>query len=229
MADLTTYAGLQSAVADWLGRDDLAEQIPIFIQLAEKRMNRELRLRVMEQTATAAIPAGTHIVELPERRIDGDWKVFLEMRDLAWRGANNVVRNLRYAPPDDYVAQSRPSGIPEQYAIIADKLYLLPAPAWEGELRLTYYGEIPPLSEAQATNNVLQMFPDLYLYGALVESGPYTRSSAADYAWRESARPCAAVRVKGKLLSDQPLAGASSWNWTWIRECAGPRSTATAA
>ena len=185
MADLTTYAGLQAAVADWLGRDDLAEQIPIFIQLAEKRMNRELRLRVMEQTATAAIPAGTHIVELPERRVDGDWKVFLEMRDLAWRGKDNVLRNLRYAPPDDYVAQSRPSGIPEQYTIIADKLYLLPAPAWDGELRLTYFGEIPPLSDAQPANNVLLMFPDLYLYASLVESGPFTRSSAPLETWAE--------------------------------------------
>lgn len=185
MADLTTYEGLQAVAADWLGRDDLASQIPVFIALAEKRMNRELRLRVMEQTATAALPAGVHIVELPERRIPGDWKVFLEMRDLAWRTADNVIRNLKYAPPDDYVVESRPAGIPEQYTIVSNKLYLLPAPAWEGELRLTYYGEIPPLSEEQPTNNVLQMFPDLYLYGTLVETGPYTRSSAPLDTWAE--------------------------------------------
>ena len=185
MADLTTYSGLQAVVADWLGRDDLAEQIPVFIQLAEKRMNRELRLRVMEQTATAALPAGTHIVELPERRVDGDWKVFLEMRDLAWRSKDNVVRNLKYAPPDDYIVESFPEGIPEQYTIIANRLYLLPTPAWAGEMRLTYYGEIPPLSAVQTTNNVLQMFPDLYLYGTLVESGPYTRSSAPLETWAE--------------------------------------------
>ena len=185
MADISTYTGLQAVVADWLGRDDLTEQIPVFIALAEKRMNRELRLRVMEQTATAALPAGTHIVELPERRIPGDWKVFLEMRDLAWRSKDNVVRNLKYAPPDDYVVESFPEGIPEQYTIVSNRLYLLPATAWEGELRLTYYGEIPPLSAAQPTNNVLQMFPDLYLYGTLVETGPYTRSSAPLETWAE--------------------------------------------
>lgn len=185
MADLTTYSGLQAAVADWLGRDDLTAQIPVFIQLAEKRMNRELRLRVMEQTATAEVPAGVHVVELPERRIDGDWKVFLEMRDLAWTGGG-VVRNLKYTPPDDYVVMSQPAGLPDQYTIISNRLYLLPAPAWDGELRLTYYGEIPPLSnENQTTNNVLQMFPDLYLYATLVESGPYTRSSAPVEMWAE--------------------------------------------
>lgn len=185
MADLTTYSGLQAAVADWIGRDDLAERIPTFIALAEKRMNRELRLRCMEQTATAALPAGTHIVELPERRVDGDWKVFMEMRDLAWKSDKTLVRNLKYAPPDDYIVDSVPSGVPEQYTIIADRLYLMPQPAWAGELRLTYYGEIPPLSDIQTTNNVLQMFPDLYLYGTLVESGPFTRSSAPLQIWTE--------------------------------------------
>lgn len=184
MADLTTYSGLQAAVADWLGRDDLTEQIPTFIQLCEKRMNRELRLRVMEQTATAALPAGTHVVELPERRIDGDWKVFLEMRDLAW-SSTNLVRNLKYTPPDDYVVLSQPLGAPGQYTIISNRLYLLPKPDCDGELRLTYYGEIPPLSDVQTTNNVLLMFPDLYLYGTLVETGPFTRSSAPLETWAE--------------------------------------------
>ena len=185
MADLTTYAGLQAAVADWLGRDDLTERIPVFIALCEKRMDRELRLRCMEQTATAALPAGTHIVELPERRIDGDWKVFMEMRDLAWKSDKTLVRNLHYMPPDDYVVDSVPEGVPGQYTIISNRLYLMPRPAWDGELRLTYYGEIPPLSDVQTTNNVLQMFPDLYLYGTLVESGPFTRSSAPLELWTE--------------------------------------------
>ena len=184
MADLTTYSGLQAAIADWLGRDDLGDQIPVFIRMAEKRMDRELRLRVMEQTATAALPAGTHVVELPEHREDGDWRVFLEMRDLAWTGGG-IVRNLRYAPPDDYVVQSQASGLPGQYTIIGNRLYIMPKPDGAGELRLTYYGEIPPLSDIQSTNNVLQMFPDLYLYGSLVESGPYTRSSAPLETWAE--------------------------------------------
>ena len=184
MADLTTYEGLKAAVAGWLGRRNLTDQIPNFIRLAEMRMNRELRLRVMEQVATAAIPSGVFIVELPERRVDGDWRVFLEMRDLAWK-SGGVVKNLRYTAPDDYKVLGQYSGMPEQYTIIANKLYLLPVPDGAGELRLTYYGEIPPLSDVQTTNNVLKMFPDLYLYGALVESGPYTRSSAPLETWTQ--------------------------------------------
>ncbi len=53
--DLTTYEGLKTAVADYLGRSDLEERIPYFIRLAELRMQRDVRCRVMERTATSAV------------------------------------------------------------------------------------------------------------------------------------------------------------------------------
>ena len=62
MADLTTFKGLCEAVADYLGREDLTERIPTFIRLAEQRMNRELRLRVMERRAETEVKAGQSAV-----------------------------------------------------------------------------------------------------------------------------------------------------------------------
>ncbi len=47
MADLTTYEGLKAAIADYLGREDLADRIPVFIRMWEQRGNRTLRLRAM--------------------------------------------------------------------------------------------------------------------------------------------------------------------------------------
>ena len=82
--DLMSYEGLKAAIADYLGRDDLADRIPYFIRMAELRMQREVRSRVMERTATTLIEAGTNVLKLPNRRVEGDWKVFLEMRDLVW-------------------------------------------------------------------------------------------------------------------------------------------------
>ena len=57
MISFTNYEGLKAAVADWLGRDDLAERIPDFIALAERRMARELRPRVLERRAEAEVQA----------------------------------------------------------------------------------------------------------------------------------------------------------------------------
>ena len=182
--DLTTSAGLCAAVADWLGRDDLEAQIPAFIRMAENRMNRELRLRVMERVATLGVDAGQDRVRLPWKREPGDWDVFMEMRDIVWQSADGQRTDLSYSPPDGY-AVTRAAGRPRQYTIIGRELCLLPVPDAAGTLRLTYYAEIPPLSSEQEDNEVLLTAPDLYLYGALVETGPYTRSSAPLETWAE--------------------------------------------
>ena len=58
MISFQDYAGLKAAVADWLGRDDLTGRIPDFIALAERRMARELRLRIMERRAETEVQAG---------------------------------------------------------------------------------------------------------------------------------------------------------------------------
>ena len=184
MADLTSYKGLCEAVADYLGRDDMEARIPTFIALAEKRMNRELRLRVMERRAETDVLAGQSAVPLPWRRQAGNWDVFLEMRDLTWQDKDGQTVNLCYFPPDTY-GQSRSAGRPEGYTIIGRDLFLLPAPDAAGKLYLTYYAEIEPLGEQQPDNSVLLMFPDLYLYGALVESGPFTRGSAPLEMWTQ--------------------------------------------
>ena len=184
MADLTSYTGLCEAVADYLGRDDMTERIPTFIALAERRMNRELRLRVMERRAETFVPAKERAVTLPWRREPGNWDVFLEMRDLTWQDADGQTVNLCYMPPDTY-AQKRAPGRPREYTIIGRDLFLLPPPDAPGRLYLTYYAEIAPLGERQPDNAVLLMFPDLYLYGALVESGPFTRGSAPLELWTQ--------------------------------------------
>ena len=186
MADISTYTGLQAVVADWLGRDDLTEQIPVFIALAEKRMNRELRLRVMEHRSVIEVQKGQASVSLPWSRVPGNWDVFLELRDLVWKDVDgSVIRNLHYMPVDDYAAGRMPEAVPTQYTIVGHDLFLVPAPAADGTLSMTYYAEIPPLDDDHQTNDVLLEFPDLYLYGTLVESGPYTRSSAPLETWAE--------------------------------------------
>ena len=182
MADLTDWAGLKAAVADYLGRDDLTERIPTFIALAEKRMNRELRLRVMERRAETTVQTGQSAVPLPWRRQAGNWDVFLEMRDLTWADGRGASVNLRYLPPDRY-GLLRAHGEPGAYTIIGRDLFLVPPPDRDGALYLTYYAEIPPLGEAQPDNAVLLTAPDLYLYGALVESGPFTRGSVPLEMW----------------------------------------------
>ena len=52
---ITTYAELQSSIADFLDRDDLTSVIPTFISLAEADMNRQIRHWRQEKRANANI------------------------------------------------------------------------------------------------------------------------------------------------------------------------------
>ena len=63
---ITTYAELQSAVGDWLNRDDLSPVVTSFISLAEARINRDLRHR--QQETRSALTVGARYVDLP-----ADW------------------------------------------------------------------------------------------------------------------------------------------------------------
>src|SRR5210317_497856 len=60
-----TYAELKTAIANFLARDDLTDQIPNFIQLAEARMSRELETREQEKRSTATLTAGDEYIALP--------------------------------------------------------------------------------------------------------------------------------------------------------------------
>ncbi|HUU42163.1 MAG TPA: hypothetical protein VMX57_00200 [Planctomycetota bacterium] len=53
MALITTYATLQSEVALWLNRTDLTDNIKVFIQLAEKRLNLDYRVKDPDGATTA--------------------------------------------------------------------------------------------------------------------------------------------------------------------------------
>jgi len=62
---INSYSSLQTAVANWLDRSDLTDRIPEFIDLAEARINRALRVRLMESVKVISLVGGTKRYPLP--------------------------------------------------------------------------------------------------------------------------------------------------------------------
>ncbi len=174
------YTDLQAEIAQFLGRTDLSASIPLFVRMAEARMNRELRLKLMEREAWTTVKAGQGVIPLPDKRVPGDWNVFLEMRDLRLNGS--ILKNLDYMSLDR-IPERREAGTPYAYSIRGRELVLIPTPNKDCELLLTYYAEVPQLGSKQPSNEILLRLPDLYLYGSLVASGGYTRTSAPLELW----------------------------------------------
>ena len=78
---ILNYSDLQSTIASYLARTDLTVQIPDFIQLAETRLRRDLRIRQMLKVVTTATTPSDSTVELPsdflqllsQHSINHDW------------------------------------------------------------------------------------------------------------------------------------------------------------
>ena len=160
-----TYAELQTAVANWLDRDDLTDRIPEFIALAEARFNRVLRLRSMEAKYTADTVAGQRNLALPTS--------YIQMRN--FQVNTSPLTTLSYVTPEIYdrLWGGSTSGTPKFYTILANEVSFGPIPGSVMEVEMLFYKKFDNLSGVTTTNSLLTDSPDLYLYGAMMEAEPF--------------------------------------------------------
>jgi hypothetical protein len=172
---ITNYSDLQATIASYLARSDLTAQIPDFIQLAETRLRRELRIRQMLKVVTTATVAGDSTVELPSD--------FLQMRDLHIN--TNPVQSLGYQSPSNFYRNTNAaiSGVPLQYTVLAQEFQFAPIPDGIYTLQMIYYSTPPYLTTSNTSNVFLANCPDLLLYGALGEAEPYLMNDQRLQTW----------------------------------------------
>lgn len=173
---ITTYSTLQTAVGDWLNRSDLTTVIPDFIALAEAQFNRTLRHRRMVERATATLDS-------EYSAMPADW-----LESIRYQINTNPITVMEFVSPDQAAMLKgaySTSGKPIFYTQIGQQFQVIPAPdsgsAYTGEL--TYYATIPVLSAGNTSNWLLVDSPDIYLYGALLQSAPYLQDDQRLGVW----------------------------------------------
>tara|TARA_R100001440_G_scaffold4895_3_gene10791 strand:- start:993 stop:1634 length:642 start_codon:yes stop_codon:yes gene_type:complete len=162
---ITTYAELQTAVANHLARTDLTTVIPDFISLAESRLSRELETRDQEKRAQATMTSGDEYIALPT-----------DLREVREVKINlSPIRVLTYMSPTslDTTYATDGGGTPQAYSIIGKELKLRPVPDSSDTLEIVYVGSLTALSDTNTVNNMLTRHPDAYLMGSLVEAYQY--------------------------------------------------------
>ncbi len=169
------YTQLQTAVANWLDRDDLTDRIPEFIALAEARMNRVLRLRMMESKYTASTVASQRNYNLPTG--------YVQMRNFQIN--TSPITPLQYVSPEIYdrLWGGSTGGTPQFYTIITNEIQLGPVPGSVLTLEMLFYKKITALSGTNTTEQMLTDNPDIYLYGALLEAEPFIMNDERVALW----------------------------------------------
>ena len=164
MPAFTSYANLKTNIADYLARQDLTDKIPMFISLAEKRLNRDLRLRQTLQQSTYTMASGFEIPTPAD---------FLEMQDLHLTG--NPIIPLTFQTVSQFYRRNSNSqqGYPINYTLVADNFVLAPQPTGATTANMTYYKIPKALSDTNPSNEYLDVCPDLLLYASLAESAPF--------------------------------------------------------
>lgn len=183
---IVSYATLQTAIAGWLHRSDLTANIPEFIQYAENRIYRGLRIRCMETAINSTIAAG--VVALPARYrqlkhayIDGSPIRKLDRKDAEWIYQTYPTRSA--------------DGKPRFIAREGENFIFGPYPDSNYTLKGSCYAALPPLSDTNTTNWLIDNAPDLLLAAAMCEAQPFVMNDERTPVW-DTKYTAAAARLQ---------------------------------
>ncbi len=172
---LSTYSELQTTIANYLSRDDLTSAIPDFIQLAEIRLRRDLRLRQMLTQASITATGGVSTISLPSD--------FLQARDVYVDSDPDFP--VTFATPSIFIRNGRTnqSGVPAFYTILGSTIQFAPIPDSNYDIKILYYAAPAFLSSSTTTNLWITTCPDALLYGSLGEAEPYLMNDPRLQTW----------------------------------------------
>ena len=171
-----TYDGLKASVADFLNRGDLGAVCGDFIRLAEGQINTRLKVRRMIIRASTTVVS--EFCQLPSD-FNGPLSVALSTGEVLDCMAADALTETKRC------SGGLTGGTPRAYAVVGSQFQFWPAPADGTEVDLTYYAKLPALSADNPTNWLLTDRPDVYLYGALLQSAPYLQDDARLSVWAE--------------------------------------------
>jgi hypothetical protein len=183
MVQITSYDTLQTAITEWLARDQdttLIARIPTFIQLFEAKMNRGLFVRQMEQRSTTTVDTTStepEFISLP-----ADFQSMRRVRLSSVTGKPHLDFMSGTQMDEFRFSVSNVANQPRYFTVFGSEMELAPTPGQNYTIEMVYRQNIPPLA-TNDPNWLLNLAPDLYLYGALLESAPYIKEDGRIQTW----------------------------------------------
>jgi len=151
-----------------------------FIYIVEARINRLLDIREMAQRAEMLIVDDSKEYYGLPRCFSGIRSI--EVKNPAIPDVRNVARYLSNELMNAHIV----SGSREfKYTIQADQFHIYPPPATDCIIEIIYYGDLIHLDGINQSNFMSKTYPDIYVFGLLVEISSYTKDLDAAAGWEQ--------------------------------------------
>lgn len=172
---INTPTNIKLAVGSFLNRSDLSSLVPDFIELAQAKINRDVRVPQMLTRSDLATVDGQY------ETVPTGW-----LETQRYSLLTTPLHQLKYLSPEemDYNRQfvGGSSGRPLYFSVVADSFEFLPTPDGTYAATHTYYAAL----DLTTTNWLLTSHPDIVLYGALCEAEPYVMHDERLPLWKAS-------------------------------------------
>jgi hypothetical protein len=190
MATTMTFTTLQQDVRRYLERGAtlasdaiVYEQIPRLINLAERRISRELKIQGFINAVTDTLTVGQSVYQKPDR-----WRDTVSIN--IGTGANHNTRKFLFTRDYEYLRSYWPNeSLTEEPVFYADYNYtnwlILPPPDEAYPFEVLYY-ELPVLlDEENQTNWLTEYAPQVLLYASLLEATPFLKNDERIPVWQQ--------------------------------------------
>ena len=169
---------LEASVKTYLyNRKDLDASITTFIELAEAKIFREIRVPENEAIFTDQAPEDNILASIPQPADFLEMKYVLVNEKPVERISDRELKGL--------LAIDEAPGEPSKFARILNDLVFWRVPDSNYTIELYYWQDLTGnLTDPTDTNKILTAYPDLYLYGVLVEAMPFLVDDARAETWK---------------------------------------------
>lgn len=186
MAYTMTFDSLQVDLRRYLERgftlqDDpyVYEQLPRLINMAERRIARDLKVQGFIVAVTTNFTNGVSTYQKPDR-----WRDTISMT-IKTGDTMSPVFTRSYEYCRNYWPDATQTGSPEFYADYDYTHWLIvPTPNATYQAEILYYQLPELLDSAHQTNWLTEYAPNLLLYGALLEATPFLKNDERIQTWQ---------------------------------------------
>lgn len=196
MSFILTYTSLLETVRQYLERGDVNDQdvfdrLPQLIAFAEKRLAKEIKPQGFERYLVSTMQVGVAVYQKPDRWRETRSITIGTNATASATGFNTRVplfpRELEYLqtmywPNPTVYSVDEPPRFYADYGY--NNILIAPTPAVAYPFQWAIWQELQPLDEANQTNWLTQIAPEVLTYAVLLEAQPFLKNDARIPVWQ---------------------------------------------